>query len=99
MIVNVRAMLESTSRVVAADVRMGREPDVKTMVFDAETPSTLVAVTVNGTLSRYGPPMVNENVICVSSEEARAGLPPPVYDHVMGPVDSGCIVCARLNVW
>jgi hypothetical protein len=50
--VYVRAILESTIRVVAADVRMGREPDVKTMVFDAETPSTFVAVTVNGTLSR-----------------------------------------------
>ena len=52
MIVYVRAILESTIRVVAADVRMGREPDVKTTVFDAETPSTFVAVTVNGTLSR-----------------------------------------------
>jgi hypothetical protein len=76
-------MLESTIRVVEADVKMGLDPDVKKMVFDVETPSTFVAVTVNGTLSRYGPPMVNENVICMSSDEAREGLPPPVYDHVI----------------
>jgi hypothetical protein len=52
LIVYVRATDESTIRVVAADDRMGVDPEVNTMVFDAATPTTFVAVTVKGTLLR-----------------------------------------------
>ena len=48
MIWYVRAMVESTINVVAAVVMFGLEPDVRLIVFDAETLSTFVAVTVNG---------------------------------------------------